>query len=334
LSIIPVKFKPIYKERIWGSDRLGRFFNKDLPGGALIGESWELADLQQGCSVIENGTFAGMNLRHFLEKNGLAYGFTPEQCTPPFGLLIKLLDANQVLSVQVHPDAEACLKFPKAALKTECWYVLAAAPNSVIYRGLKPGIGKEEVKKAVVDNTLDSLMNVYTAQKGDFHYLPAGTIHALGAGVIVAEIQTPSDTTYRLYDWGRVDENGRGRELHIGEALDAIHYTDTPPTVSEKKIQTRYNGQQLKAIADQLGVNINLLDCEYFSVNHLSVETVDTKPFQCPIPFVMMILDGCGHIGIQDEGDTLLLPSVSEAVFHARESVECLLTCLGPVKAA
>jgi mannose-6-phosphate isomerase class I len=230
LPCYPAKFKPIFKERIWGSDRLKTLFGKDLPPHTKIGESWELADLPDDCSQITDGPWNGMTLRQLLTVHGQEFGFTPDQCRPPFGLLIKFLDANDVLSVQVHPDADACKLFPDARLKTECWYVLAAEPGSVIYRGLKPGIDRKQVENAVKVGNLQDLMMLYPAKAGDFHYLPAGTVHALGAGVVVAEIQTPSDTTYRLYDWNRRDAHGNSRELHIEQALASIHYPDVGAT--------------------------------------------------------------------------------------------------------
>ncbi len=334
-------------ERIWGSDRLRTFFGKNLPAGKPIGESWELSDLPQGQSVMENGPAEGRDFRQFLDQYGQEFGFTEEQCTPPFGLLIKLLDANQVLSVQVHPDDAACRKYPGARLKTECWYVLAAEPDAVIYKGLKKNILKDDVRQALQNGNLADLMEVYKVRKGDFHYLPAGTIHALGAGVMVAEIQTPSDTTYRLYDWGRVDAQGKTRTLHIEEALDSIHYTHTPPTgtppTGEKTVNDKlFNDRCLEKITMQLGKTRLLLDCEYFSVTHLDIENKEQREFICACPIVMMILSGNGTISCgkshknpvqYQAGDTLLLPAGVPMGLQPKTAGECLAACLGPVKA-
>ncbi len=334
-------------ERIWGSDRLRTFFGKNLPPGKHIGESWELSDLPQGQSVMENGPAAGRVFRVFLDQYGQEFGFTKEQCTPPFGLLIKLLDANQVLSVQVHPDATACRKYPGARLKTECWYVLQAEPDAVIYKGLKKNILKNDVRQALQNGNLADLMEVYKVSKGDFYYLPAGTIHALGAGVMVAEIQTPSDTTYRLNDWGRVDAQGMSRPLHIEEALESIHYTHTPPTgtppTGEKTENDKsFNGRRLQKITTQLGKTQLLLDCEYFSVTHLDIEGKEQKEFTCAFPVVMIILSGNGTISSSKKrespvnyqaGDTLLLPADEPMDLQPKTAGECLTACLGPVKA-
>jgi len=346
-----VKFKPIFKERIWGSDRLKTLFSKDLPTDAKIGESWELADLPDDCSRITDGPWTGMTLRKVLDEHGQQFGFTAEQCRFPFGLLIKFLDANDVLSVQVHPDADACKLFPDARLKTECWYVLATEPGSVIYRGLKPGIDRKQVENAVKGGNLQDLMVVYPAKTGDFHYLPAGTIHALGAGVVVAEIQTPSDTTYRLYDWNRRDDQGRSRQLHIEQALASIHYTDkeldkkapTPPTDQTSYPPTAFASTiryPLSASNGKIG-NLNvLLDCPYFSLSMLNID--DEKQFDLILsrPTVLISLSCTGLVTNQaatdyncqfKPGDTILMPAM-KGKLEIIESGQCLLTCLGPEK--
>lgn len=356
MNCYPVKFKPIFKERIWGSDRLKRLFGKDLPPHSKIGESWELADLPDDCSRIADDPWNGMTLRQLLEENGRQFGFTAEQCRFPFGLLIKFLDANDVLSVQVHPDADACKLFPDARLKTECWYVLAAEPGSVIYRGLKPGIDRKMVEAAVKGGNLQDLMVVYPAKTGDFHYLPAGTIHALGAGVVVAEIQTPSDTTYRLYDWNRRDAQGRSRQLHIEQALASIHYTvgatprgrpddrtlnpptgtiSTPPTGSTTTI--RY---PLSAGISKIGNLDILLDCPFFSVGLLKNNDKMQVDFELSQPMVLISLSCTGSVTNREAvdyacqfqpGDTILMPTMTGSL-EIIEPGQCLLTCLGPEK--
>ena len=343
MSYSPVKFIPIFKERIWGSDRLKTLFNKDLPAGKRIGESWELAELPANCSIIADGPWAGVTLRQMLNKHGRDMGFTQRQCDCPFGLLIKFLDADDVLSVQVHPDEKACQMFPGAQMKTECWYVLQARPEAVIYRGLKPGISREHLEKALKKANLEQMMQIYPAQKGDLHFLPAGTLHALGAGVVIAEIQTPSDTTFRLYDWNRIDEHGRGRELHVEQALASIHYTDTPPAEeSHDEVNVVDDSSSgLLSIGALLG-RINLLiDCPYFCVGHLSTAPAEKRQFELAFPVVMIVLAGGGMIGNTrqpqfacrfDPGDTLLLPTMERGFIATEQSGECLLVCLGPKK--
>jgi len=336
----PIKFKPIFKQRIWGSNRLKRLFNKDLPPDVPIGECWELADLPDDKSEIAEGPMAGMDIRQLLNEHGSALGFTTEQCKLPFGLLIKFLDANDVLSVQVHPDDKTSRMFTGARPKTECWYVLEAEPNSVIYRGLKPQVNREKLTESLNEGNVEELMNVYPARKGDFHFLPAGTIHALGAGVVVAEIQTPSDTTYRLYDWNRKDNRGHGRELHIEQALTSIHYSNSeaPPT-DNNVIGTKSDEHKtLINIGNRLGKAKLLIECPYFSVVHVSYES-GLREFVSGIPCIMISLSGNGDIYNKDDldrhceynaGDTMLIPPMRTGGLNVRQTGESLLVCLGP----
>src|SRR4030042_3885242 len=218
----PLKFRPIYKELIWGGDKLHKFFGKDTPAGKKIGESWELADLPNDKSVIANGEFAGKTIAEILQKY-------PEQITgkkdykPPFALLIKFIDAADVLSVQVHPDKEAVKKLKTGSPKTECWYIIDAEPGACIYKGLKPATTKEQFAQSIKNGTCAELLNKVSVKVGQCHFLPAGTVHAIGAGILIGEIQTPSDTTFRLFDWNRL-QNGKPRQLHIEQALESIHF--------------------------------------------------------------------------------------------------------------
>ena len=333
----PVKIKPIFKERIWGSERLKDLYQKDLPGNKRIGESWELADLPQDKSIILDQSGNSTDIRAFLNTHGQALGFTTEQVSPPFGLLIKLLDANDVLSVQVHPDAVACKKFPDAKLKTECWYVLDAKPGAVIYRGLRSGVTREELVRALEDGSVAQLMQVHPANRGDFHFIPAGTIHALGAGVIVAEIQTPSDTTYRLYDWQRVDSKGLPRQLHIEQALASINFDET----NNGNIAENQPNSSVRSTIEN-GTIKRLIDCPYFSAAHMSIESGGSHNFSCSLPVVVMTLDGSGSVADEDipgsdlqydKGDTMLLPKSEAINFEVEKTGSFLLAWLGPVKA-
>ncbi|MBI9019085.1 MAG: class I mannose-6-phosphate isomerase [Phycisphaerae bacterium] len=327
----PLKFTPIFKERIWGSDRLKSLYNKNLPTNN-IGESWEMADLPEDKTIVSAGQFKGMNLREVLETHGLAMGFTDEQIASPFGLFVKLLDADDDLSVQVHPDADACKLFPGSALKTECWYVLHATDDGCIYKGLKPGTTRDDMAKAIENGTVEDLMLRHSVKKGDFHHLPAGTIHALGAGVVIAEVQTPSDTTYRVFDWNRTDAAGNSRQLHINEALESIHFQHK----AENADFDRSYAQSLKKIASQIGTAKPLVDCEFFSVNHVTAR--QNNNFTCNHPFVMIVISGNGAIGNTEEklnyapGDTILVPKTDNGLFKVETRTEMLFCCLGPSK--
>ncbi|HVP10356.1 MAG TPA: type I phosphomannose isomerase catalytic subunit, partial [Phycisphaerae bacterium] len=219
----PLIFEPIYKPKIWGGRRLAALLDKHLPPGELIGESWECADLEAGQSVVARGPAKGRTLHQLIEEWGPMLMGHVLLIDDRFPLLIKFLDAQQVLSIQVHPDAERARQLGGAVrAKDEAWYVLEAAPGAVIYRGLRPGVTVESLAAALAepDSLVDRVQTI-PVKAGDSYYLPAGATHALGAGVVVAEIQTPSDVTYRLYDWGRTRPAGDAG-MHVEEALACI----------------------------------------------------------------------------------------------------------------
>lgn len=248
----PLLFEPILLAKPWGGERL-RAFGKVIAAGANVGESWELADLAAtsasgaggaaACSTIANGVLAGRTLRDACRQWGsqlmgdvaLAHG-------GGFPLLIKFLDARENLSVQVHPSPAYARAHAGAHLKTECWYIVSAEPCAMIYKGVKPGVTREAFEKALRDGdgaACVDLLESVPAVVGECHNLPSGTVHALGAGVLVAEVQTPSDTTFRVYDWGRT-ENGKARQLHFDESLECIQW-------EQARDATRIPGGQRRA---------------------------------------------------------------------------------------
>jgi len=243
----PLKFRPIYKKRIWGGQKLREFFKKDIPEGEKIGESWELADLPEGKSIIENGKLAGQTLGSAVEQYPKEI-MGDKNFSGPFPLLIKLLDAEDVLSVQVHPDEQTCRRTGKGVPKTECWYIISASDDAVIYKGLKEGVTKEAFAEAIKEGNVAEMLTKVPVAAGQCHFLPAGTTHSIGPGLLIAEIQTPSDTTYRVFDWNRVDDTGKARPLHIEEALESIHFGSS---------------------SDNLSVTTTgrLVDCEYFKID-------------------------------------------------------------------
>ena len=235
-DLYPLRFHPIYKEKVWGGrsfEKLGRTIPGDESVG--IGESWEVADLTTTSksggggnaehSVVAEGPLAGKTLRALMEQYGsalLGEGVAPAE-DGGFPLLIKFLDAKENLSVQVHPSPDYAAAHPDAHLKSEAWYIIDAEPGTVIYTGITPSTTPQTLRDAIETNTDEAvapLLNAVPAKKGDCHYLPSGTLHALGAGVLVAEVQTPSDTTFRVYDWGRTD-----RELHVEQAMACIDFS-------------------------------------------------------------------------------------------------------------
>jgi mannose-6-phosphate isomerase len=299
----PLKFRPIYKQRIWGGRKLAEVFGKELPPGQKIGESWELADLPQDKSAIANGELAGRTLRSANETY-------PREITGdtsfagPFPLLVKLLDCQDILSVQVHPDPQTCRRLGAGEPKTECWYIISAEPDAVIYKGVKKGVTKEQFAEAIEKGTVADTLAKVPVAAGECHFLPAGTAHAIGPGLLIAEIQTPSDTTYRVFDWNRVDDAGKARELHIEQALESIHFD-----VSGDDLPVTTMGR--------------LVDCGYFKIDkgHQSRNReLLLSPGQMK---TLIIMSGCGTIlGTKGSlvefraGDCLLVPAAYEGAMR------------------
>jgi mannose-6-phosphate isomerase len=311
MQVYPLKFKPIYKQRIWGGQKLREFFGKDIPEDEKIGESWELADLPDDKSMIASGELAGQTLREVIEKY-------PEEITGdknfsgPFPLLIKLLDAEDVLSVQVHPDEQTCRRMAKGDPKTECWYIISASDDAVIYKGLKEGVTKEAFADAIEKGDVAELLAKVPVAAGECHFLPAGTAHSIGAGLLIAEIQTPSDTTYRVFDWNRVDDDGKPRPLHIEEALESIHFDSS---------------------GDNLSVTTagRLVHCEYFTIDK-GHQVKNSEVLLSPGKMkTLVILTGSGTI-IGSEGtgakfaagDCVLIPAGYKGVIQADSESEYL----------
>ena len=225
MELYPLIFEPILKEKVWGGQSLASF-GKTLPEGISIGESWELADLpdsiEGGRSVIANGPLAGQTLHEVMAIQPELLG-NAKLMNGCFPLLIKFLDANDNLSVQVHPTESYVAEHPKAHLKSEAWIVLDANEGSCIYVGLAQGTTESQLRSAIEADTVPDVIRAIPVTKGECYYLPSGTCHALGEGVVVAEVQTPSDTTFRVWDWGR-----KGRTMHVDEAVKCIDFYAAP----------------------------------------------------------------------------------------------------------
>jgi mannose-6-phosphate isomerase len=309
----PLKFKPVFQKRIWGGQRLRSVLGKSLPAemyGSAIGESWELADLPPGtvkadstgaaadgslASVITNGPLAGQSLHDvWCEINQKAGN--PKSHFP---LLIKFLDAAQDLSVQVHPDATYCRDHAGAHVKSEAWCILHADPGAKIYKGVKPGVTKDQFRAALTTGEVEPLLNAINVRTGDCYYLPSGTVHALGAGLLCAEVQTPSDTTFRVFDWNRLGSDGKPRALHVEEALACISFA---PPAEEPLTGTGEPGVR------------RLAQCAYFTIDRVE-RARDTQRPLAPDMAVWIVVQGQGVINVEGypptafaRGDTLLLP--------------------------
>ena len=227
--LYPLTFEPIFKERVWGGRSLERLYQKALPAGVPIGESWEITDRPEGVSRIANGPLAGRDLRWLMENHAkeLLGGAAPAG-QGRFPLLIKILDAREKLSLQVHPPAPVAARLGGEP-KTEMWYVAEAGPGAELYAGLKPGVSREAFEEGVRQGTVAECLHRRFVQAGDALFLPSGRVHAIGAGLVIFEVQQNSDTTYRVFDWNRVGLDGKPRALHIQESLASIDFNDFEP---------------------------------------------------------------------------------------------------------
>jgi mannose-6-phosphate isomerase len=242
-NLPPLRFKPILREYLWGGRRLGTELGKPIGDGQHYAESWEVVDHGADQSTVADGPLAGKTLHELVTQEGPAL-FGRHYPRDQFPLLLKFLDCNQTLSVQVHPNDEQAARLDPADLgKTEAWVVLAADPGSKIYAGLKPGVDRQTLERELTRSNCEECLHQFEPRVGDCVLIEAGTVHALGAGLLIAEIQQASDTTYRLFDWNRVDRDGKPRQLHIEQALDVIDYARgpvdpvTPAATSDPEIE-------------------------------------------------------------------------------------------------
>jgi mannose-6-phosphate isomerase len=225
-----LRFDPIYKQVVWGGRRLGPLLDRRLPGDEPIGESWELVDLPADQSAVARGPLTGTTLGELRRDRRPELMGDVSLLEGRFPLLLKFIDAVQTLSVQVHPDEDACARIGGGARpKTEAWYVIDREPDAALYVGLRPGVDRSTFAAAISDGEVEPLLHRLAVEPGDFVFLPAGTVHAIGQGIVLAEVQQSSDTTYRVFDWNRVGLDGRPRQLHVEQALKSIDYGQVGP---------------------------------------------------------------------------------------------------------
>jgi mannose-6-phosphate isomerase len=233
--LYPLTFHPIFKERIWGGRELEKLYGKKLPAGKRIGESWEISDRPDDESIVTNGKFAGKSLRWLMENHARELlGDAKPANGNRFPLLVKILDAQEKLSLQVHPPANKAVELGGEP-KTEMWFIADAAPGAELFVGLKRGVTRAEFEKKISDGSVAECFHRVPVRAGDTMFLPSGRVHAIDAGLVIFEIQQNSDTTYRVFDWNRVGFDGKPRELHIVQSLASIDFNDFEPNlVSEK----------------------------------------------------------------------------------------------------
>lgn len=258
--LYPLKLQAAFKDYLWGGTRLRDEFNKQTDINP-VAESWELSCHHDGQSIIENGSYAGKTLNNFIETEGTSVIGTKSKDKKNFPILIKFIDAKQSLSVQVHPDDNYALLNEGESGKTEMWYVMDAEPNSTLIYGFTKEISHQEFEKRIHDNTLLEVCNQVPIKKGDVFFIEAGTLHAIGAGALIAEIQQSSNSTYRVYDYGRIGKDGKPRQLHIEKALAVTKLQ--PPTRKPEAIA------KLNCFTDY---DLTILaQCNLFNVSHFNL---------------------------------------------------------------
>ena len=253
MNAYPLRFQPLLKRTLWGGRRLGQRLGKPIGAESDYAESWEVVDHGDDQSIVSGGPLDGTSLGE-LSKRHAAWLLGPSSAgvdLTSFPLLLKFLDCNRVLSVQVHPDDEYAKSMSPPDLgKTEAWYIVEADEDSLVYAGLKSGVDESALREAMMAGQTDEVLHSFHPQPGDCLFIPAGTVHALGAGLLVAEIQQSSDTTFRLFDWNRVDRDGKSRPLHIEQSLQVSDYDSGP--VTPRRSDSEASGWQV------------LVECEKF----------------------------------------------------------------------
>ncbi|WP_447636238.1 type I phosphomannose isomerase catalytic subunit [Flavobacterium microcysteis] len=304
LHIYPLVFEPILKERIWGGAKLKTVFNKPIQS-EMTGESWELSTVSGDISRVAEGGYRGKLLSDLLSQypEEILGEAVHKKFGTEFPLLFKFIDAKDDLSIQVHPNDELAKKRHNSFGKTEMWYVMQADEDARIVVGFKEKSSKEKYLKNLEDKTLLSILEEIPVKKGDVFFLETGTIHAIGAGIVIAEIQQTSDITYRVYDWDRVDAEGKSRELHIDLALDAINYNmaDTKRTYTQEKNKSN-----------------PVVTCPYFTTDYLPIDGEVEIKKQHESFTVYMCMEGDfnikynGTVFNYKKGSTVLLPAIMQ----------------------
>ncbi len=307
--LYPIRFRPILKETIWGGNALRERFRKKAAAGALIGESWEISGMPDESSMVANGYLKGNALEEIAEvyMDELLGESVYHRYGTEFPLLIKIIDANDRLSIQVHPDDRLAEERHHAWGKTEMWYVIDAKPGAVIYTGFRKKITKEEYLDCLSGKRMEEIINATPVRAGDAFFIPAGMVHAIGAGVLLAEIQQTSDVTYRIFDWDRTDVSGKPREMHTALALDAINFSlDTSNLIRKEP---------------ELNKTVLLAESPYFHTSLITFDSPIIKDYSLTDSFIiyictesMAIIECFGHSEELRAGETILVPASADSV--------------------
>lgn len=297
--------EPDFQERVWGGQKLKTYFHKEAPF-THTGESWEIACHDNGHSIIKNGEFKGMRLKDVVDAYPemlLGYAKPKEE---KFPLLLKFIDAKDQLSVQVHPEDAYAFIHEKGELgKTEAWYIVDAEPEAKLIVGLKEGVTKQSFIEAIGANRLEEVLNEVEVQKGDVINIPAGLIHAIGTGILLAEIQQNSDTTYRVYDWGRVGLDGKEREMHIDKSLEVIDFEGKYSKELVKGRKSSHEGYE----------STTYIENQYFILDKIHMTTHYEVEKSCHRFELFMCLEGVATVSCEDNtitvvaGDSFMIPA-------------------------
>ena len=307
----PIYFKPIYQERVWGGRNLEEALGRKLPEGEVIGESWDVVDRREAMSFIEKGDFAGKSLRELIEDRPEEIMGEGYDSSRPFPILVKWLDCSDRLSLQVHPPAEVAPALGGEP-KTENWYIADCQADASLIVGLKNGVTRDEFERRLGEGTLEECVHRFPVSSGESILVESGRIHAIDAGNLILEIQQNSDTTYRVYDWGRVGLDGRARQLHVEESLKCIDWNDFEP----------------ETVCPGPGESL-LADCREFRLRKMDLE-VSSNPVALEQGEPRLVSVTAGSVQISGKeavnGTTVLLPARSSFEVTASEGATILVT--------
>jgi mannose-6-phosphate isomerase len=326
-SLYPIRFRPVLKETLWGGSALRERYGKKTRHGTTVGESWEISGMPGASSVVANGFLKGNTLEELTEvyMGDLVGDEVFEKYGNEFPLLIKFIDARDKLSIQVHPDDRLASERHHAWGKTEMWYVIDAEPGAVIYTGFRKKTTKEEYLKYLSEKRLVELINVTPVRGGDVFFIPAGMVHAIGAGVILTEIQQTSDVTYRIYDWDRLDASGKPREMHTALALDAINFGLDSSNLIRK--------------SGEINSTVLLTGCPYFHTSLIELDKPVIKDHSLTDSFLiyictssMVVIECFGQREEVKAGETVLIPASADSVTLIPQGTATLLEVFVPLK--
>ena len=303
MKLYPLKFNSIYLEKIWGGDKIKTILTKDYGDLDNCGESWEISSIAEFESVISNGDFKGKALSKIIEeyKDNIVGKSTYEKFGNEFPLLVKFIDATADLSVQVHPNDYLATKRHGGRGKSEIWYIIEADTNSQLISGFNKYVNKEEYIKTLNEKKIKDILNFEIVSKGDVFYIPSGRIHAIGKGILLAEIQQTSDITYRIYDWDRIDDKGNKRELHTDLAVDAINYEFIDDYKTNYALNKFVEGR------------VDVIETPFFSFNIISITENIVLDYSRLDSFVIYICVE-GLLSIDYYGDKLIDIKMGEVV--------------------